>query len=440
MSHPRPLRALALLARCAPRRLALASFAAYAAMSVGTTDLSAQEPPGADYEQRVVVERRRIVLGERIYFEHGRGRILPVSFRILEALAKKLRDRPAIERVQIEGHTDTSGPAEVNQRLSAFRARAVRDYLIQKGVDASRLVARGFGEDWPIATNADDAGRERNRRVDFVILEVLKRNVWRRRPATQDYVVAIRAAGGAEERGPEGAAVALKADQPLYAGDTVDTPGNATAVLRLPGLALIHVGARSALRIERVVGAAEGEGREVGLRLVRGAVRIRALRPRAQGGPLVNLKVGGATVSLDDGECRVTREAGGARVEVLAGAARVVASDGEHALSSGDGLRVDTIAGSAVNHQLPRAPGSRKQEAGAAEATRLTWAKVAGAMAYLVELARDVDFLDVVARHEVAAEKLELSLPAGAYHWRVHARDTAGFEGAPWPQLTFDKK
>ena len=69
----------------------------------------------------------------------------------------------------IEGHTDSSGAAKTNQRLSEKRAKAVLDYLINKGgVAASRLSSAGLGEDYPIATNKTRAGRAQNRRVEFV--------------------------------------------------------------------------------------------------------------------------------------------------------------------------------------------------------------------------------------------------------------------------------
>src|SRR5690606_15983797 len=73
--------------------------------------------------------------------------------------------------VLIEGHTDSQGSANLNQALSQRRAEAVRDALVQEGVDASRLRARGVGADRPVADNATAAGRAENRRVEIVVLE-----------------------------------------------------------------------------------------------------------------------------------------------------------------------------------------------------------------------------------------------------------------------------
>jgi outer membrane protein OmpA-like peptidoglycan-associated protein len=65
----------------------------------------------------------------------------------------------------IEGHADPRGSAELNQKLSESRAKAVADYLVSKGVDGARLSSAGFGESRPIAANETDAGRAQNRRV-----------------------------------------------------------------------------------------------------------------------------------------------------------------------------------------------------------------------------------------------------------------------------------
>ena len=73
------------------------------------------------------------------------------------------------QNVLIEGHTDSQGSANLNQVLSQKRAEAVREALIQDGVDAARLSALGVGEDRPVADNASDDGRARNRRVEIVV-------------------------------------------------------------------------------------------------------------------------------------------------------------------------------------------------------------------------------------------------------------------------------
>jgi outer membrane protein OmpA-like peptidoglycan-associated protein len=74
-------------------------------------------------------------------------------------------------RLAIEGHTDNVGAAAANQALSQKRAAAVKAYLVEKhGIDAARLSAAGFGAAKPVAPNVDEAGRQKNRRVELVKL------------------------------------------------------------------------------------------------------------------------------------------------------------------------------------------------------------------------------------------------------------------------------
>jgi outer membrane protein OmpA-like peptidoglycan-associated protein len=86
--------------------------------------------------------------------------------RVIEAIQKEPR-----AQVTIEGHTDDVGTDEYNQALSERRAQAVVAYLVQKGVDKSRLTARGYGKSRPAAVNGGDEGRRRNRRVEIVLRE-----------------------------------------------------------------------------------------------------------------------------------------------------------------------------------------------------------------------------------------------------------------------------
>jgi OOP family OmpA-OmpF porin len=88
------------------------------------------------------------------------------SLAVLDDVARQLIESPTV-KVEIAGHTDNRGGYTRNLRLSLDRAQAVRAYLIMQGVDASRLVARGYGVSKPIATNASVAGRALNRRVEL---------------------------------------------------------------------------------------------------------------------------------------------------------------------------------------------------------------------------------------------------------------------------------
>ncbi len=115
-------------------------------------------------------EAGRIVLLENVEFETAKATLLPSSDRVLEAVRAALAGDPTIVRVAVDGHTDARGAAAANLELSRARAVAVVRWLTDHGVDARRLSARGFGARQPIADNGSDAGRAKNRRVEFVIL------------------------------------------------------------------------------------------------------------------------------------------------------------------------------------------------------------------------------------------------------------------------------
>lgn len=93
----------------------------------------------------------------------------PGSYDELDRVATVLRKYPQT-RIRIEGHTDSTGSEQYNQSLSERRAMAVRDALVQRGVDPRRIETVGFGESRPIASNSTEAGRQLNRRVSIVII------------------------------------------------------------------------------------------------------------------------------------------------------------------------------------------------------------------------------------------------------------------------------
>jgi OOP family OmpA-OmpF porin len=110
------------------------------------------------------------VVLEGVTFETGSSRLTAGAMVVLNGVADSLAAAPAV-RVEIGGHTDAQGSDAFNLALSERRARAVRDYLAGRGLDASRLEARGYGESQPKAGNDTAAGRELNRRVEMKILE-----------------------------------------------------------------------------------------------------------------------------------------------------------------------------------------------------------------------------------------------------------------------------
>lgn len=109
-----------------------------------------------------------VELMKQVEFESGRSTILPVSYPVLDEVVKLLKVSPDITHLDIEGHTDNVGAPAVNQALSRARARAVRDYLVQRGgLDPKRLSSNGFGASRPIAPNDTEEGRAKNRRVEL---------------------------------------------------------------------------------------------------------------------------------------------------------------------------------------------------------------------------------------------------------------------------------
>jgi outer membrane protein OmpA-like peptidoglycan-associated protein len=103
-------------------------------------------------------------------FETGKSVIRSSSFASLDELAELLK-RKTTYKLNIDGHTDNVGGKTYNQKLSDSRANAVKKYLTDKGIDASRINAKGYGLTKPVASNKTPEGRQRNRRVEFTILE-----------------------------------------------------------------------------------------------------------------------------------------------------------------------------------------------------------------------------------------------------------------------------
>jgi outer membrane protein OmpA-like peptidoglycan-associated protein len=112
-------------------------------------------------------ESRRFVLDELI-FETGSARPTGASPRIVDELADLLKDHPSA-RITVEGFTDSTGSAVANRQLSRRRAEAVKQLLVQAGVEAERLQAQGHGADRPVASNDTADGRARNRRIELVV-------------------------------------------------------------------------------------------------------------------------------------------------------------------------------------------------------------------------------------------------------------------------------
>jgi len=110
------------------------------------------------------LEERFVLRG--VNFESGSAALTPDSYGILDDVVRSLQAYPEV-RIEIRGHTDSQGPASFNLELSQRRADSVRQYLINAGVDSTRLVAVGVGEEEPVSSNSSPEGRLQNRRIEF---------------------------------------------------------------------------------------------------------------------------------------------------------------------------------------------------------------------------------------------------------------------------------
>ncbi len=115
---------------------------------------------------------KKIEINEKVQFEVNQAIIKADSFELLKDVAEILKEHPEIKKLAIEGHASADGDDKANLTLSDNRAKAVMAHLVAKeGIDASRLTAEGFGEKKPIADNNTEEGREKNRRVEFNVVE-----------------------------------------------------------------------------------------------------------------------------------------------------------------------------------------------------------------------------------------------------------------------------
>ena len=118
----------------------------------------------------VPIEVGAVVRLNNVYFDFDKANLRSESFVELDRVVKMLSENPAIE-IEMSAHTDSKGSDDYNFKLSDNRARSVMEYIISKGIAASRIISKGYGETKPVATNDTDDGRQLNRRVEFTILK-----------------------------------------------------------------------------------------------------------------------------------------------------------------------------------------------------------------------------------------------------------------------------
>ena len=128
-------------------------------------------PVKPDDLTRIKLEEGKIIRLKNIHFETDKSELLPRSFVELNKLFQIMRDTPRMI-IKINGHTDSQGEDEYNQALSERRAKAVVEYLIERGISSDRTLYEGFGSTAPIASNNSDDGRQLNRRVEFEVISL----------------------------------------------------------------------------------------------------------------------------------------------------------------------------------------------------------------------------------------------------------------------------
>ncbi|WP_051686824.1 OmpA family protein [Microbulbifer sp. HZ11] len=122
--------------------------------------------PGAEVDEFGCVVADQTITLENIQFEFNSAKLTPRAETALDMVVQSLRSQPNT-LVEVAGHTDSQGNDGYNLRLSGQRAESVRRYLVSRGVNTSRITAKGYGETKPVASNATEAGRAQNRRVEL---------------------------------------------------------------------------------------------------------------------------------------------------------------------------------------------------------------------------------------------------------------------------------
>lgn len=117
----------------------------------------------------VQFEPARMYTLDNVYFDVGKATLRPESFSELDELIHYLKNKELI-RIEIAGHTDNVGKDADNLKLSQQRAETIRGYLVNKGIQSGRVVAKGYGASQPVADNSSEDGRKLNRRTEVNIL------------------------------------------------------------------------------------------------------------------------------------------------------------------------------------------------------------------------------------------------------------------------------
>ena len=142
--------------------------------AVDYTQFEVPNQPGRfTLELSMKYEPSKVFTLNNVYFDVDKATIKPESYKQLDELVELMKLKKGME-IEIAGHTDNTGSKEHNLKLSQARAEAVKNYLVKKGISAKRIVAKGYGDSEPIATNDTPEGRAKNRRIEVRIIKDYK--------------------------------------------------------------------------------------------------------------------------------------------------------------------------------------------------------------------------------------------------------------------------
>lgn len=122
------------------------------------------------FEYKLIITPPKMYTLDNVFFDTGKSSLKTESFKELNELAEYMSLKKTL-KVEIAGHTDNVGNKDANQKLSEERAKSVKAYLIKKGIEAARIVAKGYGDTQPVSDNDSDAGRQKNRRTEVRSME-----------------------------------------------------------------------------------------------------------------------------------------------------------------------------------------------------------------------------------------------------------------------------
>jgi outer membrane protein OmpA-like peptidoglycan-associated protein len=186
----------------------------------------AQRPLPRWYPERAWSEKggeSQVFIEGKIVFDTNKAIIRPGSEKVLKTLHQFMNEHTEVTRLRIEGHTDARASEEHNMDLSAKRALAVANWLVDNGVDPIRLIAVGFGESKPLAPNVLAEGRADNRRTEFHVAEVNGRPFLGKDPYAGGFALDVLSTEERKKRAAEAVAQRVIPPPPTYkaTGDEV---------------------------------------------------------------------------------------------------------------------------------------------------------------------------------------------------------------------------